>query len=341
MNSRLASATDLAADEQFVQWVQSPTAKSTLYWENWLAQNPEKQEAFRQAQDLVLMLKAGEEARQLGVLDEVWDELQAEIKGAAGEPAYGSHPGWWQRNSWLVAASTVLLLVSGMVLMLSWPQQARFRTGYGEKLTVQLPDDSKVVLNANSSAVYSDGWFGITPRKVRLSGEAYFSVTHTANSQRFIVETLDGAAIEVLGTEFNVMNRENRSQVVLASGVVRLNYEKQGNIKRLNLVPGEMAEISGNIGLLAHKKVNTAIYTSWKDNKVIFDNTSLQDIAAMLEHLYGFEVKLAEPELAELRLTANLQDEGPENILAVVSETLGVRVNKLENNQTILITNTN
>lgn len=64
---------------------------------------------------------------------------------------------------------------------------------------VELPDSSVVYLNHNSKLTYSQKF---EPRRVKLEGEAFFSVNDGATP--FIIETKDGEEVTVLGTEFNV-----------------------------------------------------------------------------------------------------------------------------------------
>jgi ferric-dicitrate binding protein FerR (iron transport regulator) len=70
-----------------------------------------------------------------------------------------------------------------------------------------LPDNSTVILNANSSLRYQENWEAELLREVWVDGEAFFSVVHTHNHQRFRVNVTDDLKVEVLGTEFNVKDR--------------------------------------------------------------------------------------------------------------------------------------
>lgn len=65
---------------------------------------------------------------------------------------------------------------------------------------VELPDSSVVYLNYNSKLTYSEKF---EPRRVKLLGEAFFSVNDGATP--FVIETEDGEEVTVLGTEFNLI----------------------------------------------------------------------------------------------------------------------------------------
>ena len=81
---------------------------------------------------------------------------------------------------------------------------------------VELPDNSIVYLNHNSSISYDKDF---ESRKVELTGEAYFNVTSGATP--FIITTSLGE-VSVLGTEFNVKLDDEELEVEVESGTVEL-----------------------------------------------------------------------------------------------------------------------
>src|SRR5690606_25765847 len=104
----------------------------------------------------------------------------------------------------------------------------------GKKSRITLSDGTTIYLNAESEISYSAG-FSDSVRRLSLRGEAFFEVAK--ESRPFVVET-QGTKIRVLGTSFNVNQKENGSlTVALVSGKVRIN-DAQGN--QLNLEPNEM-----------------------------------------------------------------------------------------------------
>jgi ferric-dicitrate binding protein FerR (iron transport regulator) len=61
-------------------------------------------------------------------------------------------------------------------------------TANGERTRVVLPDGTKVIISANTNFTYP-ATFGTKNREIKLSGEAYFEVTHNADLP-FIVNIL-------------------------------------------------------------------------------------------------------------------------------------------------------
>lgn len=344
MNYQFANAIDFATDELFVQWVVSPTSESDSFWHDWLLQHPSKRGEVEEARRLVSLLAADTPESHSESVDEVWLQLQNAIHAPGDaedqDMVHLASGSWWQgRGVQSMAAAVVLLLLSAATLFWLRKEPVVCATGFGEKLTVLLPDSSKVVLNGNSTLTYTNYWPGFSAREVYLTGEAFFDVVHKEPVQKFIVHTADDAEVEVFGTEFNVRSRNNGSQVVLSSGKVQLTYRQKGQAKQVNMKPGELIAVSGNTGITERKWVNPGLYTAWKDNRVIFDNTSLREIAQMLEQVYGYKVVVETEELARQKLTANLNGQELDKILLTVSATLDAKITKQEELKTILISN--
>lgn len=94
-------------------------------------------------------------------------------------------------------------------------------TPAGQRITMQLPDGTHVQLNAGTKLEYPQV-FAKGMRRVKLSGEAMFDVSHDAR-RPFVVETF-ASEIEVLGTRFNVLSDEQnaRFSTTLVEGSVRV-----------------------------------------------------------------------------------------------------------------------
>jgi transmembrane sensor len=105
-----------------------------------------------------------------------------------------------------VAAAAIVVLIAGMVFYLHTVKQspaapATIVAARGSKKFMQLPDGSKLWLNAGSRVVFSNG-FTAGNREMTLEGEAFFDVKHD-EQHPFIIHTgrLD---VRVLGTTLNV-----------------------------------------------------------------------------------------------------------------------------------------
>ncbi|MBF8964929.1 FecR domain-containing protein [Pontibacter sp. FD36] len=336
MNYATATATELAADHDFIQWVKYPTQKSTLHWTQVAEQYPEKAQELAEARRLVLLLSQEQVADHSCDEDAalVWEQLQ---KAMQQDRENGNDSGrvfslWGHsRATWLSAAAVivVLLAVTTLFFTLQRSEPVTYATTYGEKRIIQLSDKSVIVLNANSSITIPEKWKDDEPRTVQMRGEAFFSVTQQANRQQFIVTTSKGTEINVLGTEFNVYDRDQEDRVVLASGKVNLSTTLHGETKQLEMQPGDLITVSAAHGF-SHRRVDPELYTAWQHNKVYFDNYTLREVGTLVEQQYGYRVEFSSQALSEQRVTAFLEVKGPEDIVNTLAETFDLKVTQKE-----------
>ncbi|MDX5437128.1 MAG: FecR domain-containing protein [Pontibacter sp.] len=338
MSYKLTSASELAVDEYFIQWVQQPTAESDAFWERHLGEDPAQRKAVQEARELVLHLSQDHSPVPDKDLDEVWHRLikTRENYLARGEEGQQDEEDtvpldyWRSSRVWMAAAASALLLVSIFFLYQQRERTVTYATTAGQRMQLRLPDSSMVVLNADSKITVPATWGSDTERRVELQGQAFFSVTHKHNNQKFTVVTADGMEVEVLGTEFSVSSREEQKQVVLEKGKISLSMEQMGEEEPFVMAPGDMVE-AGADGSLVRTKVQPELYTAWRSSTLILENRTVEEIAQLLKHSYGYQVAVTDQSLLNQRITAYLNVNSPDHILSTLSETLDVAVQKQNN----------
>ena len=170
-------------------------------------------------------------------------------------------------------------------------------TPRGGQYKINLPDGTKVWLNAASSLTYPSQ-FTAKERRVELSGEAYFEVasqvlTNSKGNSKipFIVKT-QNQEVEVIGTHFNVKayNDDNDSETTLLEGKVKVvgysNGVKSNEEKILNV--GQSA--IWNNGKIVIEAVNTEKAIAWKDGKFAFSGENIKDLMSNISRWYNVEV---------------------------------------------------
>lgn len=202
-------------------------------------------------------------------------------------------------------------------------------TNYGETARIILPDSSSVTLNGNSCIEYSANWNSTEARKVKLTGEAFFSVRHKANNQKFIVKTADTIQIEVLGTEFNVSGRKRQTQVVLVSGKIRLAMQHRNHPSNsVMMKSGELVKIIPNNYKLQKQHTNPAVITSWMGNKLIFEDTSVREICELLSDTYGYKINISDQKILNQRITGSVHNQSINETLDGLEAILHVKFTK-------------
>ncbi len=185
---------------------------------------------------------------------------------------------------------------------------------FGAKTNFKLPDGSTVWLNSGSTVSFMSRFDQV--RLIDLKGEAFFEVTK--NGLPFIVSTQYGN-VEAKGTTFNVnaFTGEN-FQTTLLTGIVNVTEKLTG--KEVTLNPGQQAGHDGTE--LKVENVDTNIFSSWKDGKLIFKNEYLPSVIKRLERWYNVKIDLApDKRLAEISYTGVIEMESFSEVLHLLKVT--------------------
>jgi ferric-dicitrate binding protein FerR (iron transport regulator) len=341
MDYRLYTAEDFVLDEHFQQWVKGDNPEANAFWEVWLREHPESQPVVEEARRTLLGLHFRTDVlppeRQMHMYNRIMDAVQAyeEVKQPARRGRLrrlGTAFPYW------VAAAVALLVVAGVVL---WAyrygpyRQVQYATSYGQTQTIALPDGSQVVLNANSVLRHPADW---QPgrREVWLEGEAFFRVrkrTQGRSPVRFAVHS-GSLRVEVLGTEFTVSGRQDRTRVVLSEGSVRLDIPAAIGTATIVMKPGELVEYQEDNGAVDRRTVNAEVYHSWKSYRWVLEDVTLRQVADRIEETFGVPVRIPDQRLAREPMTGVLPTESLDKLLRVLSATYGIRVQQQDNQLT-------
>jgi len=280
---------ELLESPLFVEWVTAE--KHSNFWNSWKQENPDKEELLEEAKrcleafSFVDAKPSNQEIEEL--LGQVWEKIDE-------TPASKSVPLWKRYSRPLRIAAAVLFLLTASLTawqLTNTPFQV-YKTAFGETQTIELPDGSIVILQANSELKVAKDWTAAAVRLTQLEGEAFFSVEKGKGTfpVKFVVETED-FQVEVLGTQFNVLDREENQRVVLVEGKVQLIKEDED---RILMAPDEMITFSPDKGQYEKTKVESDQYTAWAKGQLLLNNTPLLEMARMLRDNYGFEVRFAD-----------------------------------------------
>ena len=160
----------------------------------------------------------------------------------------------------------------------------------GERIQIMFQDGTKVYINSDSKLRYPKK-FALNTREVFLEGEAYFVVAK--NKNRPFIVNLNGPAIHVLGTSFNVQDYpENKDIVVcLDEGNINLTLPTE---KKYPVQPGErLVYNKENKQCIISKMNDMQRLSMWKQNVIVFKDTPLPEVIKVLNRWYdvGFKVE--------------------------------------------------
>lgn len=198
-------------------------------------------------------------------------------------------------------------------------------TERGERTRVELSDGTVVHLNADSEMQYPAS-FNAGQRRVHLKGEAYFEVV--PDSARPFLVTTAQATVRVLGTAFTVESYDDRveTQVAVREGRVEVAPVDRSASRPESIIieAGQLGRVDAT-GALTHMHPETVRpYFGWLDNQLIFREEPLRDVARRLERWYDVEVQIADPEIAQRRLTATFERESLDEALDALALALRV-----------------
>jgi ferric-dicitrate binding protein FerR (iron transport regulator) len=182
---------------------------------------------------------------------------------------------------------------------------------YGAKTHFVMPDGSTVWLNSGSTLSYS-GDFS-KKRRVVLEGEAFFDVRESKTP--FEVNTRYGK-VRVLGTAFNVLAYPAGGFVTtLVRGSVQIDGER--NEQQEILAPGEQVELVGND--LVKTKVDTELFTSWKDGKMVLRRESFPNLMKRLERWFNVKIDYSPDDFEGLWYSGTIEMETLTEVMDMVS----------------------
>lgn len=187
-----------------------------------------------------------------------------------------------------------------------------------------LEDGSEVTLDTRSTISYNPH-FNRNERRVQLSGSAFFEVTQNPDKP-FIVETSE-VSVQVLGTSFYVRARESEPNidVVVQEGKVSVSV---GSGEMIILTKNEKALFDKREAVLAKEVNKDKNYLAWKTKRLVFENTSLDEVCDAISRAYDVDVKLANTYLRDCRLTATYEGYSLDDVLMLIGETLNLTVTK-------------
>ncbi len=316
-------------DPTFIHWAQQTNRQSVATWEEYFNQYPEKWSLAKIGKSLILGLPFKEISRKEQDGQEALSSLLDRLEGSPSvrpNSLFGSVKG--RRNHyWAIAASlTIALLISGGIYWQFFHNPYVFlTTTYGQQFRTELPDGSIVILNANSSLKYQK----LVPRRVILSGEAYFEVKKLPESgKEFIVSTED-LEITVLGTAFNVNTRNDHTKVFLAEGKVVLDVIDSTG-RGITMNPGDLISYSKENRELVEKRTDASALklASWKEGALIFKDTPLTEALFQIEDIYGIQFIVQLESLKKELISGGVPIKNLDVTLNTLREVYGLKMEK-------------
>jgi len=279
------------------------------------------------------------------------DPIEIKIDDSVPETNPGFLRAFFSKKRSLVYSFLGLIITTGVIYLFTQKRDAKLPTQQalssvvtknGNRTKIVLPDGSQVWLNAGSNLDYNNSVFNKDLREVTLDGEAYFEVTKNA-SKPFIIHTKK-IDVKVIGTAFNVRsyNYEKTAEASLIRGSIEVTL-KDSKDQKIILIPNQKISVANNVivtpverpgktlvvkndvrsipqfvvdELKPSPKYDIIPEIAWTQNKLYFEDESLEDIGPMMERWFGKNVIIQNERLKKVRYTGNFENETIEEVLS-------------------------
>ncbi|MBV6640159.1 MAG: FecR domain-containing protein [Cyclobacteriaceae bacterium] len=291
--------------------------------DNWLKESQKNRMIFNQ---LKLTLKYPDEDRVSEMKVEGLNRLKRVISSDFNQSINSN-----KRNSRTVQilklAATIVLIISASLVIYRYQEDSSppieqavrliEKTSLpGQKITVTLSDGTIVKLNSDSKIIVPDH-FANDVRQVELIGEAFFDVNRDT-SRPFIIKTND-LKVEVLGTSFNLRSYSNSRNSLVAVKTGKVAVNKISGTEKIYLEPNEMVSLKGNGDFSKRQIVNNDLVFGWTDQRLVFDETSLEDVFEQMDRWFGVEIVVERDIINKRPYTASYKNPTLEEVFKSLS----------------------
>jgi len=223
------------------------------------------------------------------------------------------------------------VLAAAGVVWLMWPSSSIYTTGRGQQTEILLADSSQVIMN-HTSRLTVDRRLLTGDRNVSLEGEAYFDVR--ATGQSFVVSTSAGT-VRVLGTEFNVRVREDRLEVAVVRGSVRVTGHHSGGDSSVVLAEGQKTICRRGEGPGTPGTIPLAGYPGWIHGQLLFEKVPLLSACREIESRFDVVITIRNRPMQGQTLTGVLDARSADAAIATLSQLTGLQYRHDTNGYTL------
>ena len=299
----------------------------------WRSESEQNERYFLESKKLFEAINAADVLPDVNV-DMAWQKLNSKIS----ETETKIIPLHKKFTFVRVAASLVLIVALGFIinwLMNGESSQPTILLAGNTTAAQNLPDGSKVFMNKNAELSYATSK---GKRVVKLKGEAFFEVVHN-EAQPFIIEIND-IIIKDIGTAFNVkaLPGSNLIEVLVESGEVQFYNSENSDltVNGLTLIKGEKAVYDKTTKLFNKVEItSTDNSMSYRSKIFHFKNASLKEVITSLNEVYGSDIRLADKDLGNCRLSVEFNNEDIDILVSIIAETLDLEVERTSTSITL------
>lgn len=233
--------------------------------------------------------------------------------------------------------------------------QMNYQTNIGESNTINLPDNSKIVLNTNSfvQVKYTD-----SARIIELQrGEIHIDVAHDKSRPLSVIAS--GKVIQAIGTAFNVEVNNELVELIVTDGKVlvaeKSKHTQQNSVEVIDIeefakkLPNSSMAISKgekiDLDLTGHLKekvvkvdaIDVAASLSWRHGNLIFRGESLADAMNEISRYTDIQFELSnDKKLKDIQVAGMFKTGDVTGLLDVLSRNFNIQYERIGSDRIIL-----
>ncbi|KYG72445.1 FecR family protein [Roseivirga echinicomitans] len=245
---------------------------------------------------------------------EAWANLEKKISEEKSQKVIPLY-----RSYWIGIAASLILAIGAFFIFKQSNVSANHSivaTSLAEVQTVYLPDSSVVYLNAGSKISFSESQWQ-EERTLELSGEAFFEVKKGSD---FTVETRLGDVV-VLGTSFNVKERNNILEVACKTGKVKVTVKPSGESQIIT--PGQVLATKDN-GIKDVSSISLVYIDNWRTGDFDFESVMLTEVFEELERQYNVDLEFDMNDIQDRTYTGYFNNRNLTEALQLVCSPMGL-----------------
>jgi transmembrane sensor len=264
-----------------------------------------------------------------------WNSLKSKI-GQSENKSFG----FWPNLTRLAAAIGAIILVSLYVIpsyvpdsdLLQEQAPVSMKEIFNNTHTnrkISLPDSSGVLLFPGSRLQYSDE-FDLNERKIFLSGQAFFEISHDPAKPFYVFA--NEVVAKVLGTSFSVIAYPEdisiRVEVKTGKVSVYANPEKKLVLpteEKVILTPNQQAVYTRDTKKVSRMLVKDPqmIIAEEEVKKIRFEGAPVPEIFIALEKMYGVDIVFEEEVFSNCSITTSVSGKDLYERVDVICEIIG------------------
>ena len=273
---------ELSEDPSFIRWAKGSQARDEIDWDGWLDTHPDKARMVSDAKSIVRAMKFVDDSPAPETENKVWNKIASDIttdKDTIGD-LKNNRSRIFRLLPYVAVAAVALIL---LIMNIGNGFDTSVQTPFAKIENIALPDGSKVKLNADSKIQYdTKSWD--KNRVVYMEGEAFFSVE---KGSKFTVRTQNGSVL-VLGTSFNVYNRNDQLKVHCETG--RVSVKSVG--KETILTPKQTVSVINREHTFTIDVADSDSRSTWKKGIFVYKSDHLSDVVSELERQFDIKISL-------------------------------------------------